>query len=56
MHIYTHMLCDMNAGGRKLFFFVPHQVWKYMPLVYICNLLQSLHLRLYSRAVFYILL
>lgn len=57
MHIYTHMLGDMNAGGPKgfcfCFCFVPHQVWKYMPLVYICNLLRSLHYILGLRFIFY---
>lgn len=46
MLIYTLMLCDTNAGGHKLvFFFLPHQVWKYMPLDYNCNFMQSPHLR-----------
>lgn len=43
VHIYTHMPYEMNAGSHKLLF-VPHQVCKYMSIVYICNLLQSPHL------------
>lgn len=55
MNIYTHMQCEMKTGRHKLLF-VPHQVWKYISVVYICNLLRNLHLILYYRALFYILL
>lgn len=48
---YTHIQCETNAGSHKLLF-VPHQVCKYMSVVYICNLLQSLHLILYDMPLF----
>lgn len=54
-YLHTHMQCEMNAGSHK-HLFVPHQVCKYMSVVYICNLLQSLHLILYYMPLFYILL
>lgn len=35
MHIYTHMLCDMNAGGCKLFFCATPSVEIYATCLYL---------------------